>query len=178
MQRRRHFHRSARGNPGPAELEECLPEAFFLADVVGLKELVKELRGLRISKRAYVSRNLTQAPQLARALALTTNRGQGNEGATWPQGGHLTISRPQTTHAPPICTTCQSDLSGKKELDYFCSATYAPVANDDVSDLYEEVSRLVRFLGALAQAGPKAVAQDALAISQSDPAPEWIGNLS
>ena len=59
----------------------------------------------------------------------------------------------------PICPTCQSDLSAKQELSYFVSADSAPVNNDDVYNLHEEASRLVHLLGALAQAGPLAVAQ-------------------
>jgi hypothetical protein len=79
------------------------------------------------------------------------------------------------THSHPICPTCESDLSEKKELAYFCSASCSPVNNDDVMNLYEEVSHLVRFLGALAQAAPLAVAQTE---EGGKDAPEWVGNLS
>jgi hypothetical protein len=59
-----------------------------------------------------------------------------------------------------------------KDLAYFVSAVHGPIKNDDVGDFYEEVSRLVRFLGALAQAGPKAVAQS------EDPLPDWVEHLA
>jgi len=78
-----------------------------------------------------------------------------------------------TTHSHPICPTCQSDLSGRKELAYLARDASAPLANDDVANLYEETSRLVHFLGALAQAGPYAAAQDCEAMN-SEPPPDWL----
>jgi len=74
----------------------------------------------------------------------------------------------------PICPTCQSDLSAKQELSYFVSADSAPVNNDDVYNLHEEASRLVHLLGALAQAGPLAVAQ---AHEVMNTVPDWADDL-
>ena len=78
-----------------------------------------------------------------------------------------------TTHSHPLCPTCQSDLSGVKELAYFASDSNVPLAHDDVTNLYEETSRLVHFLGALAQAGPAAAVQDHEAM-RNDPPPDWL----
>jgi hypothetical protein len=81
-----------------------------------------------------------------------------------------TKSQPHDSY--PICPTCQSDLTEKKELVYFGSESSSPVTNDDVLHRYEEVSRLVKYLGALAQAGTLAVAQE-----ECRDMP-WIGDLS
>src|SRR5712692_4423375 len=86
------------------------------------------------------------------------------------------MAHPVTTESRPICPTCESDLSERREnLCYFVSATGSPINNDDLTNLYEETARLVRFLGALAQAAPLAVAQGHEVMS--DP-PEWVENLS
>jgi hypothetical protein len=82
------------------------------------------------------------------------------------------MTRPRTTESHLTCPTCWGDISDKKDLAYFVSASRGPLKNDDVSNMYEEVSRLVRFLGALAQAGPKAVAQ------AEGPSEEWIEHLA
>lgn len=86
----------------------------------------------------------------------------------------LDMAHSHTPQSHPICPTCQSDLSDRKELAYFVSSTPFPVANDDVSDLYEETSRLVRFLGALAQAGPLAVVQEA---EETSSPPSWLSSF-
>src|SRR5256885_4540352 len=81
------------------------------------------------------------------------------------------MSRHTTTHSHLICPTCWGDISDKSfdNLAYFCSS--GPCKNDDIANLYEEVSRLVHFLGALAKAGPLAVAQS------EEPLPEWVDYL-
>src|SRR6185369_9514915 len=83
------------------------------------------------------------------------------------------MRKPQTDHSHRVCPTCWSDISGKDldDLAYFCSSS-GPLKNDDVANLYEEVSRLVHFLGALAQASPRAVAQ------REEPIEEWVMYLS
>jgi hypothetical protein len=80
----------------------------------------------------------------------------------------------QTADSHPICPTCQSDLSGRKGLAYLACDPSSPLANDEVYHLYEETSRLVYFLNALAQAGPLAVAQYAAEVRG---APDWMPDL-
>jgi hypothetical protein len=81
------------------------------------------------------------------------------------------MSLPQS---PPICPTCKGGISDTEGFDYFVSDGGAASGADDVSSRYEEVSRLVRFLGALAQAAPLAVAQ----ASEGSTSSEWVVNLS
>jgi len=84
--------------------------------------------------------------------------------------------RSTTTHSHPICPTCQSDLTDKEELPRFSAeGGTKPLMNDDALNLYEETNTLVRLLGALAQAGPLAVAQYAECVNAS---PEWAYDLS
>jgi len=85
------------------------------------------------------------------------------------------MAHSHTTQSHPICPTCECNLTGREDVRYFVSARLDPLKSDDISNLYEETSRLVRFLGALAQAGPLAVAQGHEVMS--DP-PDWVGNLS
>ena len=75
----------------------------------------------------------------------------------------------------PICPTCQSDLTGRTELPRFCGESPDPVTNDDVFNLHEETQVLVCSLGALAQAGPLAVAQYAEQTQSADP--DWLDDL-
>jgi hypothetical protein len=84
------------------------------------------------------------------------------------------MTRPQIPHAYPICPTCESDVSDKKEFRYFASSSTDMVNNDDASNLREEASRLVYFLGALAQAAPLAVAQ---AHERFKIVPVWVDDL-
>src|SRR5712691_3345617 len=81
------------------------------------------------------------------------------------------MARPEKIHSHPICPTCQSDLTGREDLAYFVSEPGAPIANDDVYHLFEETSRLMYFLGALAQAGSLAAAQHAEKVKG---APDWL----
>ena len=74
-------------------------------------------------------------------------------------------------HSHPICPTCQSDLSDKQRLDYLAGGTALPPENDAVFKLYEESARLMYFLGALAQAGPLAIAQY---MDERKEAPDWM----
>jgi hypothetical protein len=84
------------------------------------------------------------------------------------------MSRPQTPDSHRICPTCESDLSEEKTLDYLAHrGNFAP-KNDGVFGLYEETARLVSYLGALAQAGPLAVAQ--AFDGMTDP-PDWMEYL-
>src|SRR6266851_9384525 len=68
------------------------------------------------------------------------------------------MTRPTTTHAHPLCPTCQSDLTGREALGRLASHGSRPLASDDLSGFYEETARLIRFLGALAEAAPPAAA--------------------
>jgi len=90
------------------------------------------------------------------------------------------MAHPHTIHSQPICPTCQSDLSDREELAYFVGDAHKPPKNDDLSSLYEETSRLARFLGALAQAGPLAVAFhfNGIRDAQNDYMPEWVTDFS
>jgi hypothetical protein len=81
----------------------------------------------------------------------------------------------QTAHSHPICPTCQSDLTGREKLSYLASDASSPLANDDLYNLHEETSRLVSFVGALAQAAPYAAAAHATALHGE---PQWIQYLS
>lgn len=85
------------------------------------------------------------------------------------------MAHPDKIHSHPICPTCQSDVSGRKNLSYFASDAGSPVANDDVDQRYEETSRLVQFLGALAQAAPHAAAAHATDLRDT---PQWVQYLS
>ena len=88
------------------------------------------------------------------------------------------MARPDTIHSHPICPTCQSDLTGREELAYFVSDAHEPPKNDDLLLLREETSRLVRFLGAVAQAGPLAVAQHFNSkTGQNDFTPAWVSDF-
>jgi len=83
---------------------------------------------------------------------------------------------PQKEHSHPICPNCQSDVSDRTDLTYFVSNSVSGATNDDVEDLHEETSRLVSFLGALAAAGPLAVAFHFAGIekARNDDPPEWV----
>ena len=78
----------------------------------------------------------------------------------------------QTTDSHFLCPTCQGDVSDKKDLDYFVK-NCGPHKSDDVPGLYEEVNTLVRLLGALAQAGPRAVAESEDVVDH-----EWTSDLA
>ena len=82
---------------------------------------------------------------------------------------------PTTTHSHPICPTCQSDLTGRKVLERLASHSPCPLASDDLVGFYEETVRLVRYLGALAEAAPPAAAERAANLQST---PEWVGYLS
>ncbi|MGH8006954.1 MAG: hypothetical protein ACREQ3_08085, partial [Candidatus Binatia bacterium] len=72
--------------------------------------------------------------------------------------------------ATAICPTCEQSLPEKTELRYFCSSLARALEADDVTNWYEEVSRLVKFLGAFAQAAPYGVAAR---YEQQDCDDEW-----
>src|SRR2546430_5736690 len=89
-----------------------------------------------------------------------------------------TMSHSNAPHSHPICPICQSDLSDRKGLAYFISAANEPPKNDDLMLLYEETARLVHFLGAVAQAGPLAVAQHFDSkTGQNDFTPAWVSDF-
>jgi hypothetical protein len=74
----------------------------------------------------------------------------------------------------PICPTCKARTPDAK-FDYFVSDGGSAIGMDDVLGRYEEVSRLVKFLGALAQAAPLAAAtSEELGTTPGD----WVGDLS
>jgi EAL domain-containing protein (putative c-di-GMP-specific phosphodiesterase class I) len=85
------------------------------------------------------------------------------------------MTRPTTTHAHPICPTCESDLTGREALGRLASNDTRPLASDNLSEFYEETARLVRFLGALAEAAPHAAAAQAVNLGDT---PEWVTHLS
>jgi hypothetical protein len=85
------------------------------------------------------------------------------------------MPRPTTTHAHPICPTCQSDLTGREELGRLASTGTDPLASDNLVGFYDETYRLVCFLGALAEAAPYAAAAHAVALHDT---PEWVTHLS
>jgi hypothetical protein len=79
----------------------------------------------------------------------------------------------QNSH--PICPTCESDLTGRTELPRFCGeGGIEPHMADSVAWLYEETNTLVRFLGALAQAAPLAVA---FYVDEIKDSPDWTFDL-
>ena len=60
-----------------------------------------------------------------------------------------------------ICPTCESDVSGRKGLEYFACEPEAPLTNDNVYSRYEETETLLRCLGALPlgeRGGPRVIA--------------------
>ena len=85
------------------------------------------------------------------------------------------MPRPTTMHAHPLCPTCQSDLTGREALGRLASNGSRPLASDDLSGSYEETARLIRFLGALAEAAPHAAAAYAVNVGDT---PEWVEHLS
>ena len=80
-----------------------------------------------------------------------------------------------TTDSHPICPTCQSDLTGKKELERFAGDGREPLASDDLMGFFEETTTLISWLGALAQAGPRAAAAHAVDLGGT---PGWVSELS
>jgi hypothetical protein len=89
-------------------------------------------------------------------------------------------TKPQPTDSHPICPTCQNDLTSRKDLAYFVGASEVPPIEDDLGSFYEETSRLVVFLGALAQAGPAAVAFHFAGVedAKNDYTPEWVSDFT
>jgi hypothetical protein len=74
----------------------------------------------------------------------------------------------------PICLTCRTRTPDAK-FDYFVNDGGSACSADDLSSRYEEVSRLVRFLGALAQAAPlAATVSEKIGTTPGD----WVGDLS
>lgn len=84
------------------------------------------------------------------------------------------MGRPHRPDSHPICPTCESPLPQDKQLEYLAQGTAFPPTNDDVVKLHEESSRLVFFLGAVAQAGPLAVAH---AMEETSGAPDWLDDF-
>jgi hypothetical protein len=61
-----------------------------------------------------------------------------------------------------ICPTCELEQPEDREpIAYFASSTGDAIAADDVGNQYEDTSKVLHFLGALAQAAPCAIAQQA-----------------
>ena len=85
------------------------------------------------------------------------------------------MPRPTTIHAHPLCPTCQSDLTGREELGRLASDRPCPLPSDALMGFYEETARLVRFLGALAEAAPHAAAAHAVDLQDT---PQWVTHLS
>src|SRR6266850_7287084 len=80
-----------------------------------------------------------------------------------------------TSKAPPICPTCKGGIPNKEGFDYFVSDGGSACGADDILSRYEEVSRLFKFLGALAQAAPlAATTSEKLGTTPGD----WVGDLS
>jgi len=75
----------------------------------------------------------------------------------------------------PICPTCESDLTGREELERFVGDGNEPPASDNLTSFFEETTTLIAFLGALAQAGPHAAAAHAGAFGGTPP---WVSDLS
>jgi hypothetical protein len=65
-------------------------------------------------------------------------------------------------------------------LAYFVSDSEGPPIEDDLGSFYEETSRLVGFLGALAQAGPAAVAFHFAGVedAKNDYTPDWVPDFT
>jgi hypothetical protein len=75
----------------------------------------------------------------------------------------------------PICPTCKARTPDVKGFDYFVSDSGSASGADDVASRYEEVSRLVKFLGALAQAAPLAAA---VGEEMGSVPSDWVGDLT
>ena len=61
-----------------------------------------------------------------------------------------------------ICPTCSLELPPDRQpLAYFASSTGDAIAEDDVGNQYEDTYKVIHFLGALAHAVPRAIAQEA-----------------
>jgi hypothetical protein len=83
------------------------------------------------------------------------------------------MARPVTTDSHPICPTCAHVLSPEEaQLEYFASSDTEASPADDHSNLYEDAHKVINFLGALAQAAPRAVAQTQGSNEQA--AEDWV----
>jgi len=85
------------------------------------------------------------------------------------------MSHSNVGHSHPICPTCQSDLTGREELERFAGDGSKPLNSDNLMGFYEETARLIGFLGALAQAAPHAAAAHATDLQDT---PAWVAYLS
>jgi hypothetical protein len=63
------------------------------------------------------------------------------------------------TVSPPLCPTCERSLPhDQAEIVYFARSKVKALPADDVAFLYEDAHKVLHFLGALAQAAPRAIA--------------------
>jgi hypothetical protein len=73
----------------------------------------------------------------------------------------------------PTCPVCDAEVPSFRHLLYFASTTASATAQDDVHGWFEETARVATFLGALAAAAPRAVAQ----CSTGGHVPQWADTL-
>jgi hypothetical protein len=85
------------------------------------------------------------------------------------------MANTQKTHSHPVCSTCQSDLTGRETLKRIAGEGDSPTANDDMYNFYEETVSLLRFLSALVQAGPPA---GAYYMDELKTPPDWLSDFS
>jgi len=87
------------------------------------------------------------------------------------------MTHPHPTPSRPLCPTCRSELSNHKDLKYFAKSAAELLAADDVLGFYEETSRLIHFLGAIAEAGSCAAAEHAVDRQDTPGWVEWLSAL-
>jgi hypothetical protein len=72
----------------------------------------------------------------------------------------MSIHNKNQSVSPPVCPTCERILPhDQTELAYFAQSRPEALPADEVATLYEDAHKVLYFLGALAQAAPRAIAQ-------------------
>ncbi len=78
----------------------------------------------------------------------------------------------------PECPTCSRTFTKENvDLHYFARSYCYPPSADNVANLYEDAHKVVGFLGALAQAAPRAVAHFAKGGGEDDDWVMWLAWL-
>jgi hypothetical protein len=69
------------------------------------------------------------------------------------------MSTENQTVSPPVCPTCERILPPEQaEIEYFARSRTKALPADEEHTLYEDAHKVLYFLGALAQAAPRAIA--------------------
>jgi hypothetical protein len=81
------------------------------------------------------------------------------------------------TASPPVCPTCERSLPhDQAEIAYFAHSRVQALPADEVDTLHEDAHKVLQFLGALAQAAPRAIAQEEQSGGQANE--NWVMYLA